>query len=88
MASYESDDEPSLAKFECGQWFYGLKQASKRGSRVLWHPEKRFFDQRESDHFASLRAAWLDSQGSDAAAIAAVVAYELIPVVVAYRIVP
>ena len=78
-ASYESDDVPSLAKFERGQWFYGLKQASKRGSRVLWHPEKRFVDQLESDHFASLRAAWLDSQGSNAAAVAALIAYERSP---------
>jgi hypothetical protein len=71
-----SDVLPSLAKFERGQWLYGMQQATPRGARVMWHPSKRFNDQLESDHFVSLRDIWLASQGSDSAVVAALVAYE------------
>jgi hypothetical protein len=71
-----SDVLPSLAKFERGQWLYGMQQATPRGARVMWHPSKRFNDQLESDHFVSLRDIWLASQGPDSAVVAALVAYE------------
>ena len=66
---YESDDLPSVAKLERGEWTYGTYQATPRGRRIRWHPERYYAGQVDSDHLATLRDNWLAGAGEHVVAV-------------------
>jgi hypothetical protein len=73
---YESDDLPSLARFERGEWMYGIWQATPRGRRMRWYPAAHFAADAASNdsHFATLRQSWLTTASdSDAEVVVAAV---------------
>ena len=52
---------------------YGLYQATPRGRRLRLYPAQHFSGQLETDHFSSLRAAWLASADEHVVAMVAAV---------------
>ena len=72
MPHYESDDAPTIAKFERGSWMYGMHRATARGRRLHWYPVSNFTaNQRQSDAFEALRATHLAALDVKAAAVVA-----------------